>query len=352
MEPKSLEYVECPLHPNRQYRYICLYPECHIEPKCCIICIKDKHRSCNDDQIVDIRDFLKKLIIHNRQHSDTIAVRDYVKDFIDVTQIDTLAKIKRKKNMLKKLHECNEDYVLTSLNEDKLKNLYARFTWNYNEDSDVIEFIGSPSLNQRAIKSSMELYQKEFQRKLNNFIATFANINIQLISLDVSNFDFDSTKVSIEPHNSGVSISRIPNTDGEKIAVIYKPTLTSNLFKITITGLRDDDKYLDIGVLQASRYKAIREEALKFQLGFGSTGTISYNGYSMNRMKAVTGKTSNHYINKVYWVKYNEVDKEVVMYDKVDMKLKNVSVLNSESYHFFVVLKHVETSCDIEVDMM
>lgn len=350
MDQKGSDFSECVQHPERNYRYICLVPECAIEPKSCILCIRENHKQCNDEQIVSIKDFVNHLIIKNRQHGDAIAVRDYVKDFVDVSQIELLSKFKRKKEMLKRIYQDNKSPTVASLTEEQIKILRNRCIWRYNADRDIIEIRGPASLGYKQIKCSMDLYQRELQAKINKFSASLAKINLQFTTLDISVFDYDAEKIKLELNGSGVNVVKLSDENATSTAVVYKKPLCNNRFKITITHIEEDDKTLDIGVMTGSRYQNLQNENPKFTIGFGSSGTVSFSGHSMNRMKLVGGKISNHCVNSVYWLQFNTEGKEVKIYNKEGLHLKNASALTADAYHFYVMMKYTDVSCEIEIE--
>lgn len=347
MESKPLENIECPVHPDRQYRYICLSPNCAIEPKSCIICIKDQHQSCEYEKIVEIHDFLNRVVIQNRQYSGTLAVRDYIKDYIDVAQIETLSKLKRKRNFLARLLESYQEPPLKYLTEDQIQAVYDNYIWKYDNDNDEIKFYNAAALNQKVIRSSIQLYKKEFQRQLNKFMSAVNKINMNFKLLEPNHFYYESEHLSIEQTTNGVHIYNISTSTDILFAAIYKFPLKKNLFKVTITGLNMADKFLNIGIISESYFNTIKNKKQTSEIYNKLEGTISYSGNGFNKMKLLKGKLSHHFIDRVYWLKYDDKEKDVFIYDDQNFRAKNLSILDNTDYYFYVALKSLESSCHI-----
>ena len=145
-------------------------------------------------------------------------------------------------------------------------------------------------------------------------------------------------------NGGGISIKRTEdNSEMNYFMMVSKNPMQKFLFKVQITGIYSTDRFLDMGLVSETR----KNSCTTLLNTFGSSGNVSFCGYSQSGM---TGKTPSSSSNSglssgmEVFLDYNGTTLHIYTEDKkADLKKD----LNSGNYYLYFVLYHKEASCII-----
>ena len=334
MESSVKETLECKDH-NENMEFLCLDPDCELNVKSCMICIKENHCDCKDDLIIE-KERLKEILVEDSQNK----IDELQKMRRDVFA-ENLKYYDEKCDSIKKSFESilAKDINLETVDNDTLTILKNIFKIKENAD-------GNLALTPIIIKDdkNYDLAKKEYEGKINSLVSEYIE-KIKNLKIDFR-MNFEASKfikhpyIKISETSNGLLFGRNPeNAEFNYFSCIY-PEEFKKLTKISIKIVETykSDAFLDMGFLKKSKFSSIDKN--KPIVSFGSN-SYSYCGTSQTGLKGTY--TGGFKPGLIVFLEYDPVSKNV----KITRSDGNVNLSNkiSEDCYFYLTLYHKEAKC-------
>lgn len=203
--------VMCVIHSSKNIEFVCIDNNCkNSSAFCCFMCIRNEHKNCNDDSIIEYADYMGFTIeinntqglnntMLNRAHSDMRIASSKIKSSL----------LKKKDLLIDFCYLNDQDFIE---NFAQIFKIYSEFLfYDYNNRSKETTISShfkfmSPSQIKKTILSS-------FENDINNYLSKhfdFTNKSLLSYKSDLHNeFNFDSSKLKIISKNSEKNIFEI-----------------------------------------------------------------------------------------------------------------------------------------------
>lgn len=337
----------CITHRERELRYACLDPECNESPEACIICLKKQHKNCKSKFIISNQNILKNFEFSTFETNMIQHSKNSIKDITDLMLAKLIFKIRDILNIKLKKIKYSENIDLNNIpNEHLVEAVKNNFNFTISPKPHLTsKLLGFES----TLDKNFEAYEVELLTFLAEFCQKLSGITFGLQkNLLLSDFLF-SKRIFSEDNCGKLQFTKDLGLNSYN-GVIYKNPLDENTFKITIKNIDQNDRFLDIGILNQTFFDSIKSSQ-DFIVSFYGAGTFSFCGYSYSNVNGKTATTDSsspngHDFNKEYFLNFSKSLKSLRIYDS-EMKtdLKNDNSLPDMNYYFYVVLYHKSSCC-------
>lgn len=341
-----MQNQQCSFHSNHKIDYLCMDASCEETVKCCIICIKRKHKKCAPENLISAF-----------QKNSTFVNKFPEVEFFELFEASLILK---------------SEIVLNSFHEYFKKSINSTFPLSGISQSSEVEKFQEILLNKRnfifevnadetritvkALAASPEFSKESkdmFSQSISGLIQTFLKkINMMGIYTN-SNKETEDFLV-----HENMKLSKIENrlklevtNEGQQyfLCILKKPIEQSLKLKFTVAGLNLSDRYVEVGLMDEDTYK----EGIDGLIGSFDFGKYTYSGYSS---KGFSGSLPTSALDSdlglkeasvvEFWVNYAKGQFGVGCDGKVDLKgdLEN----SKEKLFLYFCLYFVGQSIEIE----
>ena len=338
MESSVKETNECKDH-FEDIEFLCLDPDCDLNVKSCMLCIKENHFDCKDELIIE-KEHLKEILSEDSQEKINKLQKMRKKIFEQNLKFYEEKCDLRQKSFNKILEK---GINLKKINLNTLIIIKTIFKIEQNAE-------GKLTLNPIITKEdkNFELSKKEYKEKIKilikDYIKKIKNLKINpKINLKIKKF-IKSPKIKITKTPKGLLFERLPEClDSNYFSCIYKePFKKKTKISIKILEVYKSDSFLNMGFLKKSNFSLINK--INPIVNFGSNAH-SYCG---------TSKTG---LNGTY---FGGLKKEMEVYLEYDPVCKIINVTRSdgnvclstafeEECFFFLTLYHKVLKCLVNI---
>ena len=311
---------KCEIHLKTHLDYLCLDTECTNNTRCCILCIKNKHRKCSKESIILVSgEYSKNLSQKNRSFENKI--REKLENF--------------NKKLLQTFEKCFDEFLEKMFLsggtqrvsvKSILNNKYLQF-FEIIKTKDHIKIMNS-FMSDDLFNENVTQFECLIQRNIDKIVTNFAQTNLNDKDTPcLKNFmyhenlkvEIKNQRVIVECKNSG--------KDDYSMFVIKNPIRNKIKLKYRISNLLLDDRYLEFGIMNDTDFKSI-EQNLIGDLLFGSYCYSGYSSKGFNKEPPTSEMSSS--------LGFCDGDEIEVLVDKLNHKLT------------FSINNKIENTADIE----
>ena len=180
----------CSVHSNRPFKYICMDLDCIKHPNCCIICVKNNHRSCQDKLILEKNSLKEKLEILTVEGEEMSNFKEDMKKMLQ--EMHAYMTQKYKKYMSSTLNYLGSDALSEDqiLNPETLKNIKNKFNLKIKDDNKISI---APKIDPKdpKLQESIRAYKEDIKNLMDDFSKRLDEIQFVVGStLKISDFEF------------------------------------------------------------------------------------------------------------------------------------------------------------------
>ena len=228
-----------------------------------------------------------------------------------------------------------------------LSNVKKNFKINFNKDEKMIEVESKFNVEQEAITESLEVFEKQVEKKVQKFLDDFAKLKFYIKGAFSNELWIGHKNVVRCDTADGVLFKRDPNDASFNYftALYTEPLVTTCVFKISVEAVYESDRFVDVGIMPQSKFDSTKNNFIN---SFNSGG-ISYCGYSISG--GISGKYPTTSANSTdglkpgdhFYFRY-EPQKEIRFYnDSESVDLKKDMTGTTGNYYLFAVVYHPQT---------
>lgn len=353
-ENQMIEGESCPIHSSHKITWVCLDPRCtSANAKSCLICVKNNHKKCHDEYVIEISEFAEKVvIIKSGFDSNKLAkvvsssLYDHIGNFN--TSLD------QKRNDFLEILKVNSHSK--TLNPQSIASMKKNLKIVVNKETEKIEVSSKIEITEENLAKSLENFNTKLEKFFTKFIDEFSKIKFVSIGgngkLRAEDW-LGHINIMVEEEGPCLTFTRGPEDGTSNYFCVLNsvPLSDSCTYKLTIQGICESDRFLDFGIVDKSRYDSIVSG--DFINSFNS-GAISFCGYSYGGGLTGVTKTSGSSDSNGYsvgentYLEYNK-GSEIKFYNE---SLSNNLVLSgldaSTEHYLFIVLYHKEAIALLE----
>lgn len=337
------DITNCIKHPGKKSESICMDPYCQRETtSACIICIKNDHKKCKSEFILNKQDF-KNLIVVTDSNAHSAKYIDSVADAID----DKISAFNQK--LEQKQHALIESISLKpgqqKLTLDDICNMKKHLSIKYNKETERIEVGSKIDINEDNFDSSVEKFNGSVKKALDKCLEDFKGLKFTVVGQNTLSPDDwkGHANIHLESDGNGLKVSRAPNGDNTFTyftALWQNPLPDSCSFRLTITGIYEPDRFLDWGIVNKTKFDSITSGDYR---NSWASGGISFCGYNYSGGLSGTSRTTGSNDAKGYKIGDSTVmeyvkGQEIKFYsDDLTNNLSMKNLPNEDHYMYFVV---------------
>ena len=334
---------KCLIHPLFAADYICFDQKCKIEPKSCVLCIKNNHLTCNIKMVIDSKDIEERVQLHFSENQffynqklnekmeltlNNILTRSIIYLYENQSQII--------QNSLKKLDIKNQKFSFENLKKNK-KNFAITF------DKETQKIVIS-NLHQTPIEP-FDAYVLPFQTKIREFLNNYIQqvISIPVHKVNPINPDFFGLNegVFIQQIDSSllVSMEENPANDLPKYIWLKEPPL-NKIFHFKINAKEGQHIRFEVGFANGKYVEVMKSgKAIKNQ------ECMSFSEKHVHQFYEEIGIFNINLFEKTMLEFYLEVDNEskVKVYSLHD-EISLLSKTSTNNGYLFIALFCKDTS--------
>lgn len=170
----------CVAHSNRPFKYICMDLDCIKHPNCCIICIKNNHKSCESQFILEKSSLKERLEIVNVEQTEIESFQEDMKKMYQ--EIHVYMTQKYKKYMSNTISYLGNDTLTESqiMNPEVLLQLKSKFNLKIKEN-DKIVVTPKIDLKNKKIEESLRNYKEEIRTLIDQFSKDLEDVQLTVV---------------------------------------------------------------------------------------------------------------------------------------------------------------------------
>lgn len=347
---ESLKHY-CHIHPEKKVKFVCLDPTCSAETtNACILCVKNKHKSCKDEFLLDKRELASKIELQ-------VSNFDFSKMTNDVGEILDKQIYEFNKKLLSKKNEfvsgLEIDASPSNLTPEALKNSKKNLMINYDKERKKIVIKSKFDSNDENLPDSLLNFDKKVEKLFEKVLSDFSKLRFNITGgLNASDW-LGHANILITDESSSLKISRKPEdtTFNYFCAICTQPLESSCVYKLTINSIYESDRFLDFGIVDKNKFNSIQSDG--FINTFGSGG-ISFCGYSSTGGLSGAQLTSGHtdisgFKEGDYVYLEYTLGSEIKVYNEsLSNNLSYSGLSPNTEYYLFVVVYHPQASATLE----
>lgn len=338
----------CSSHSFRR-EFLCLDPKCRAEPQGCVICIKNAHSKCSEDFVVSLEEEKKKVKVQPVSQAVKRMVAK-LEDSIDRRLFAFNVDLKKQKN--EKVSGMLEEKPSESSGSDVWTSLKRSSKIEMDPTTKIITMKstleGTPEEEEKALKS----FDRSLEKCIEEFKERFSKMRLMVGSYASSIVWRGSDRVQIEQSGPVFKFTREPSTRDQEnyFFKLFETSLPNFKAKVTVHAFNDSDRYVDVGLFEESRIKAL--ESANFITDFVA-GDFCFCGY---RSHNLVGRDLGQQMDSggftpgyEFFVEFTDGER-ILFYDELNtLRLEGATPCKKGvQYYLYVVLYHSETSCTIE----
>lgn len=345
----SAVHGDCLVH-QHAIEYICVDPVCRQTPFSCMFCIKDQHKSCRDEFIIEeerlsndqrISEVFDLQLQENNLQAEKKQIAQTISNQVEAFK----TKVRSLSESFDILIKGNIEEIIEDQNALKFFKKFYRI--NFNDQSKLYEAHSVFNVDKEEADSIIEHFKKDMNGFYKMFVKNIEDYPLEFSTgLKAPNF-LCHKFISIKKKGNGLSFTRVPgSTDFNYFSAIYQVPLKGvTKLEVTIDGINSGDPYLDVGIVDSKKFKSFSTDPV---VSFASD-TFSYCGTSQSGMSGTYG-SAKFQPGFVFIMEFNPVNMKLsfTTKDKV-VNLYKENLKKNEPYHFFLTLYHPEAACTIRV---
>lgn len=345
----------CKNHEEREIKYFCLSKRCKINPKLCILCLKNDHKKCENDYIVKKSEFLKSIQIQETDirilSSSKHKIKQIIQDSYRKNREHIKSLIKRKTREINK-NEILKKIDFTNLTPETIKYIKKNKILKRDKSTGEITATNIISISEENLTLSLKCYKNLFQKILKNYYKKISTTNLIFEELSLKEKDFLLNKeLKIIKKEDSIIIKRETslNTTLYATAILDKP-LKNGIFEVKILKRLSNNLYdcfLNCGFITEEKKKSIENTLI---LPFSGNDVFSYHGYNQTNLTGSYSLGKKEFLedkNSVFLEVNDTEDFIRVFNEKGTLDLKKDCIPNGD-FFFFVTLKYNNTSCEVK----
>lgn len=344
----NLEGPVCVEHPLHVVSWVCFDPSCLKEnPKCCVICIKNKHAKCKDHFLIEPNQFQSKVHFIKSDFESSKLVQA-----VSSTLYDHIGNFNNSLSLKQDsfIGTLQFDAKSASLNAQSVASMKKNLKIVHNKETSVIDISSKLEITDENYHESIENFNKKLEKLFEKFTEEFGKIkfvsiggNCRLIPEDWQSNPF----ISVDEDGPCLSFSRKPEMGAmDYYCVVNNVPLPDNCtFKLTIQGICETDRFLDFGIVDKEKFDSIVNGAY---MNSFSSGGISYCGYSFGGglngtvVTSSSNDASGFKPGDFVYLDYNKGGEIKFHNESLTTNLVMSGLSPEKDYYLFLVLYHKE----------
>lgn len=331
----------CSVHSDRPCRYVCMDISCCEPALCCILCIKNKHQSCDDKFILERESLDEQIVLKNVSGAEMENFKSDIRKILQ--EMHAYLTQKYKKYMGESLNYLGSDgLTLAQLSSaETLKALKENCNVKMLKDKKL-EISPKIDPTKESIKNDLRSFKEDLRALVDGFAKDLNEI--RFTSADGLNLKDFTWHKNLDPAMKGSSINlkrKDGNNEMNYFMMVSKNPVKKFKYKVKITGIYSTDRFLDMGLVSETR----KNSCANLVNSFGSSGNHSFCGYSQSGMSGKTLSTSSSSgfnVGMEIFLEFN--GKQLTIYTQ-DKKADLKKDLPSGKFYLFFVLYHKDASC-------
>jgi hypothetical protein len=314
------------------------------------VCIKEHHEKCSNDLIVEVDQISQKVIIQ-KTDVEPKRIQETIGAFLNEQILQTHRRLEEAK--LKHLMDLRLHQQPASGNPRNLPHNKLNFDIELDRRTKMLKISSKTKECVKDIGYSLNLFKQQIAADYFLFIQDLGRLNFCVKSQLAKNEWIISEAIEVVEVGNSLKFSRLSdNVQLNYFCAIHALPMTKTMtFKITILSVNTSDRYIDIGIMSASKFTEISGTRI---YSFGSGG-ISYCGYSTSGVSGTSLTTSSNSEDgfkpgETLYMRFEP--RQMLTYyndnSTIDLKSADGAVANDD-YHMFAVLYHPEASFQIEI---
>lgn len=277
MERPSQTPTLCSLHPKKPVKYYCFNTKCGNKLECCILCIKNVHKTCDDNFLLDHQSVVN--LIKKAEPVDHETIHSFAGVYTrSITSVKTLISDIMSNNLQKLNDKCTS---LGSFSSHSLGTKKSTYYFSYDKDSKkiiVTSVISPQNKNFQELVNDVDISLQNAIKVYNNGLKAYRLSNKIVFKAD--DFKHHSyLKLTDEDNNLVFSLPE--SSENYYLAIFQQPISGDFHFKIKVFNLNPSDRYVEVGFLSQTSYD-LKKTSLT---GVFLCGTVCYCGYRFKGFK-------------------------------------------------------------------
>ncbi len=338
----SAKQGDCPKH-SLPIEYLCVDTICHQTAQSCMLCIKDLHKDCGDEFIIEEERVAEALDLRLQEHNLQEEKKQLAKS-IDSKVADFKEKIDGLLKSFDILIDGNVESIIENANALRFLKKFYRISLN--DQTKLFEAKSVLNVEKEESQQIIDHLKKDMSNLHKSFVKSIEDCPLEF-SIGFKSKNFMCHKnIVINKKGSGLSFSRVQGTtDFNYFSAIYLSPLKANTkIEITIDGINSGDPYLDVGIMETKKFKTFSKDPV---VSFASE-TFSYCGTSQSGMSGSYGSAKFH-SGFVFTMQFNQPAQRLSFETKdQQVKLSKDNLKKGEEYYFYLTLYHPEAACTIK----
>ena len=345
----------CKFHPLNKNLYVCLEDSCIKNPIICMICIKNNHKNCNNDLIIEKNEFVKRIKFVDKQNMFI-----FKRKVIQIVEFRLYEFFKHLGKIKRQIINKSFPEILEMGSADQQFN-FSNLKKNYNIEHDEQKgmfYLKNKFDNDDIIRKELINFQKKLEKLSSSLLNSDTFLKItpkksKLKYLQKENWICHNIISIKEKSENTLQFKRknINKTFNYYCAFTKNPLDCDITLKLNVKSIYKSDRFIDFGIIS----KNLMEQKKKDYINRYNSGGISYCGYSQSDINGKIPTTiarSNLGLKKgsEFFLKY-EHENQLSFYDKegkLDLK-KDIKGFN-EPFYLYVVIYHPPTKFWISLE--
>ena len=342
----------CGKHVDKKVKYVCLDPKCKSpEVLACVFCIKNEHKTCADEFIVDRKNLSSKVQIDLSDFDGSKLVNS-LNQIMDKQLLSFNKQLLMQKSAF--VQGLNLEGHSANLTPESLKHSKKNLKITFNKETQKIEIRSRLDTNSDKFEESIESFNVVLEKLFAKFITDFGKLKFSIKSGNLNAADFvGHANIVISEEGSALKFSRAPGDSSFNYfcTLCTIPMDQPCLYKLTIDTIYESDRYLDWGIVDKGKYDSITSGG--FINTFGS-GAISFCGYSHTGGLSGPTLTSSSTDSSGYkpgdytYLEYVPGSSIKFYNESLSNNLSYTGLSPSSEYYMFVVVYHPQASASLE----
>lgn len=267
----------CDLHPKKPLKYYCFAKDCGNNFECCILCIKNIHKTCSENFILAQSDIITKLkeakaISNNSIRNYSVVLKD------SISQVRSFITDFMENISLSLSNKCEN---LGKFDSQTISSQKSSYFFDYDpviKKIIVMSAVAPQSKNFKELISSIDKELKSSIKAYSESVKAY-RINNKFI---FSSGDFKHHGyLKLTDEDNKLLVNLPESNENYYLSILDKPISNDFYFKIKVSNLNPSDRYVEIGLMSSTSYNSYNTTLT----GAFLMGTFCYCGYRFKGFK-------------------------------------------------------------------